>query len=187
MGLFDFFADPASKWVRAPGLKLDVELREASLCGVRLGSRPDGLSRLGPTSNPNPSKRGFYLWEDLGLDASAVDGILVAFSLVVNHQDFEPDDGTYAGAFLLDGKPLPLTAETRKEDVIRLLGEPWHQHTDEDDDEIAHSMWYETRTLEWTFEFVPGGTLATVVLASPPDLAEARTRGYVKCDKPWPP
>jgi len=187
MGLFDFFGDPVSKWVRDPALKLEVELREAALCGVRLGSRVDGLSRLGPPSNPKPAKRGFYCWDDLGLDASASKDILVAFSFNVNHQDFEPDDASFSGAFLLDGKPLPLTAKSRKEDVVRLLGEPWHQGSDEEDDEIAHSMWYETRTLEWTLEFLPGGTLATVVLASPPDLAEERTRGYVKCDKPWPP
>lgn len=188
MGLFDFLGgDPASKWVREPGLAIEVDLQLASLCGVKLGSRCPALARLGPTSNPKPSKTGYYAWNDLGIDVYSTNDILETFSLNVDHHDFEPEDSPFKGRFLLDGKPLPLGVETRKEDVVRLLGEPWHQMADPDDDEIGLTYWYETGTLEWTFEFLPKGTLATVILSSPPDLSEESTRRNVGCEKPWPP
>lgn len=187
MGFFDLFGDPAAKWTRSPGLRMELDLRQASLCGVKLGSRADGLCVLGAPSNPKPSKNGYYLWRDLGIDAHARDGILRAFTLSVDMKDVDPDLGEYAGSFLLDGKPLALGRTIRKEDAIRLLGEPWHEFADPDDDEISRTLWYETRTLEWTLEFGAKGTLASVVIASPPELAEATTRRHVKCDKPWPP
>ncbi len=68
--MFDFpSGDPTKKWTRDPGLKLEIELRDASLCGVRLGSRPSGLSRLGPPRHPKSTRIGIYSWEDLGMDA----------------------------------------------------------------------------------------------------------------------
>jgi hypothetical protein len=188
MGLFDFLAgDPTKKWVRDPALKPEVDLRSGSLCGVRLGSRASGLSRLGPPSNAGKTKDRLYVWEDLGIDAFFRDGILQAYTFAVNLKDLEPDMASFAGVFLLDGKPLPLDPAARRADVVRLLGEPWHEFSDPEDDELSLSMYYETRTLEWAFEFLKAGTLSTVVLASPPDLEEPLTRKNLKCDKPWPP
>jgi len=188
MGLFGFLAgDPSKKWVRDPDLKLAVELRDATLAGVRLGSRPEGLSKLGPPAGKDSTRNGFYGWLDRGIYASAQKGILVSFTLEVNEKTPDPDLVYYPGVFLLDGKPLPLGRETRKDDVVRLLGAPWHEYSDPDDDEIGLTLWYETRTLEWSFEFLTTGTLSAVVLASPPDLGDERTREQLKCDKPWPP
>ncbi len=187
MGLFDVLGDPTKKRVREPGLHIDVDLKRATLDGVALGSRVAALSRLGPPTNPKPTKSGLYLWKDLGLDAIACDGLLEAYTMTLKPAEPDPDQGVYAGTFLLDGKRLSLSAAARKKDVVRLLGEPRHEHTDPDDDEIGLTLWYETRMLEWAFEFLPAGTLASVVLASPPDLAEAKMRGYLKCGKSWPP
>jgi len=188
MGLFDFLSgDPTKKWTRDPGLKLEIELRDASLCGVRLGSRPSGLSRLGAPSNSPSTKKSIYVWEDLGIDVFFRNDLLQAYTIAINMKDLEPDTASFPGVILLDGKPLALGAATRREDVVRQLGEPWHQFTDPEDDELSLSMYYETRTLEWTFEFLLAGTLASIVLASPPDLEEEQTRKNLKCDKPWPP
>jgi hypothetical protein len=187
MGLFDFLGDPAKKWVREAGLRLEVDLKRATLCGVALGSRPASLSRLGPPTNPKPTKTGQYVWKDLGLDANGKDGILGAYTITLKPAEPDPDQGLYPGTFLLDGTPLPLSAATRREDVVRLLGEPWHEYRDDEDPEISLTIFYETRTLEWAFEFVPAGTLAAIVLASPPDLAGEKTRAWLKCTKPWPP
>jgi len=188
MGLFDFLSgDPTKKWTRDPGLNLEIELRNASLCGVPLGSRPSGLSRLGPPRNPKSTRIGIYSWEDLGVDAYFRNDILETYSIAINMEDPEPDMSPFRGAVLLDGKPLPVGAGSRREDVVGLLGEPWHQFTDPEDDELSLSMYYETRTLEWTFEFLLAGTLGSVVLASPPDLEEEQTRINLKCGKPWPP
>ncbi|HZE98638.1 MAG TPA: hypothetical protein VE981_16540 [Planctomycetota bacterium] len=187
MGLFDFLGDPAKKWVRETALKLEVDLKQAGLCGVRLGSRPASLSRLGPPSNRHPAKRGYYAWNELGLDAYSDKDILETYSVTVARKDYEPETAPFPGVFLLDGKPVALSGTTRREDIVRLLGEPWHEYSDPDDDEVTLTLWYETRTLEWVFEFLPAGTLATVIVSSPPDLAEETTRRFVKCEKPWPP
>lgn len=188
MGLFDFLSpDPTRKWVREPGLKPEVELRDAALCGVRLGSRPSGLSKLGQPSNPSSTRKSLYSWDDLGVDVYFRDDVLQAYTIAINLKDLDPDMSPFVGTILLDGKPLALNAATRREDVVRQLGEPWHQFTDPEDDELSLSLYYETRTLEWTFEFLLAGTLASLVLASPPDLEEEQTRRNLKCDKPWPP
>lgn len=187
MGLFDFLGDPAKKWVREPGLRIEVDLKRATLAGVALGSRPAALSKLGPPDNDKPTKKGCYFWFDLGVDAAARNDLLVSYTLDLYENDPDPEDKFFSGVFLLDGKPIALDRSSRKEDVVRQLGEPWHAYTDPDDDEIGLTLWYETRTLEWAFEFLTAGTLFSVVLASPPDLAEVKTRGYVDCRKPWPP
>jgi hypothetical protein len=187
MGLFDFLSDPSKKWVREPGLRLEVDLKRATLAGVALGSRPAALSMLGAPDNAHPTKRGFYYWLDLGIDVSSTNDILESYTLDLNEKDADPDDIFYSGVFLLDGKPLTLDRSSRKEDVVRQLGEPWHEYSDPDDDEIGLTLWYETRTLEWAFEFLTAGTLSSVVLASPPDMADEKTRGYLNCTKSWPP
>ena len=108
-------------------------------------------------------------------------------TLDLNEKDADPADTFYSGVFLLDGKPLALARSSRKEDVVRRAGKPWHEYTDPDDDEIGLTPWYETRTLGWAFDFLPAGTLSSVVLASPPDMADEKTRGYLKGSKPWRP
>jgi len=142
MGFFDFLSgDPAKKWTRDPALALEIELRDASLCDVRLGSRPSGLSRLGPPRHPQTTRIGIYSWEALGIDAYFRNDILETYSIAINPGDLEPGTSPFRGAVLLDGKPLPLGAASRREDVARLLGEPWHQFTDPEDDELSLSMY----------------------------------------------
>jgi len=146
-----------------------------------------GTLRLGPPRHPQTTRIGIYSWEALGIDAYFRNEILETYSIAINPGDLEPGTSPFRGAVLLDGKPLPLGAASRREDVARLLGEPWHQFTDPEDDELSLSMYYETRTLEWTFEFLLAGTLASIVVTSPPDLEDEQTRKNLKCDKPWPP
>src|SRR5258707_78528 len=107
--------DPTKKWTRDPGLKLEIELRDASVCGVRLGSRPSGLSRLGPPRHPKSTRIGIYSWEDLGMDAYFQNDILETYSIAINREDLEPGTSPFGGAVLLDGKPRPLGAGSRRE------------------------------------------------------------------------
>lgn len=186
--LGDLFAgDPASKWVREPQLNLEIDLEQLSLCGVRLGSRPAALSKLGRPTNPKPTRAGCYSWAGLGIDAFASNDVLHGYSIDLNLKEFNPGVTPYAGAVLLGGKPLPLGIASRREDVVRLLGEPWHEFSDEEDPELSRTLFYVTRTREWNFGFLASGTLGLLEISSPPTLAEPQSRKHLKCEKPWPP
>ena len=186
MGLFDFLRDPASLWIAEPGLKHEIDLEQASFCGVHLGSRPASLSKLGPPSNPNPSKKRSYSWAPLGMQANASKDILDYYCVTMSPLD---GDGmkAYPGALLRNGTPLELGPSSRREDVVRVLGEPWHAYSDDEDPEVTLTLFYELGTLEWEIEFLKAGTLYSIGLIRPPSMASAQTRKYVNCDKPWPP
>ncbi|MBI3854629.1 MAG: hypothetical protein HY293_02935 [Planctomycetes bacterium] len=186
MGLFDFLRDPAALWTAEPGLSYEFDLGQASLCGVRLGSRPSGLSKLGPPTTSKPTKTGSYYWHLQGLEAFATKDILNYFCVTLH--PIEGDGmSAYPGTLLLDGKPLALGPASRRDDVVRLLGEPWHAYEDADDPEVTLTLFYEQDPLEWEIEFLADGTIYTIGLNTPPSLQSPKSREYVRCDKPWPP
>jgi hypothetical protein len=169
--------DPAAKWTREPGLRIEVDLDAGSLCGVRLGSRPDGLSRLGAPSNPEPARDEEYAWNDLGIEARVRKGLLVAFV-------FRWGATPCAAAFVRGGAPLPLGTA----DVQRLLGAPWHRFADPDHPEAPLRLFYESpRLIEWEAEVDPSGALVSLTLAAPPTMADVAVRRACRAEKPWPP
>jgi hypothetical protein len=186
MGLFDFLRDPASLWVAEPGLKIEIDLEEASFCGVRLGSRASSLSKLGPPTNSHPTKKGIYSWEPLAFDAYASEEILDYFCVMISPFEWDPLPG-FPGRILRAGKPLELGPASRVEDLVRVLGEPWHIYDDEEDPDIPRTLYYETRTLEWEIEIHKAGTLHSIALITPPSMESPRTRELANCAKPWPP
>ena len=184
MGLFGGLfggGDPSSQWVRDPSLRLEADLEAATLCGVRLGSRPASLSGLGPPANATPAKDGVYPWPDLGVEAFAARGLLVAYSFAFDVT------APFAGPFLRGGKPIPLAVGMTGEDVLRLLGEPWHRYADPDFPDSPLQLFYETRTLEWELGVLPSGVLGSLVLRSPPALADPAARQRHRVEKRWPP
>jgi len=80
---------------------------------------------LAPPRHPQTTGIGIYSREDLGIDAYFQNEILETYSIAINLEDPEPGMSPFRGAVLLDGKPLPLGAPSRREDVAPLLGEPW--------------------------------------------------------------
>jgi hypothetical protein len=188
MGLFDFLRDPASLWVPEPGLKIEIDLEEASFCGVRFGSRVTSLSKLGPPTNPKPTKRGYYTWKQLGLEVQTEKkmGIVEWYCITINPV---VDDGldAYPGKILRAGTLLPLGPASREEDLVRALGEPWHVFVDDEDPDIARTLFYETRTLEWEIEVLKSGTLHSILLNTPPSMEDPQTRKRLNCEKTWPP
>jgi hypothetical protein len=186
MSLFDFLRDPISLWTPEPGLKLTVDLEEGSCCGVRLGSRAASLAKLGPPSNLKSAKRGTYDWNPLGITACARKEILDFYCIMIHPLDDE-DMQAFAGTLLRGGKPLDLGPSSRVEDVIRVLGEPWHVHTNDKDPDVDRMLYYERGTLEWRLEFYKTGTLYSIELDTPPALENPDARREVHCNKPWPP
>jgi hypothetical protein len=186
MGLFDFLRDPASLWAAEPGLKIEIDLEAASFCGVRHGSRASSLSKLGPPTNSKPSKKGSYSWAPLGFEAYASKGILDYYCVTISPLD-DDEVKAFPGAILRDGKPLALSPASRVEDVVRVLGEPWHVYADDEDPDVSRTLFYELGTLEWEIEFLKAGTLHSIGLITPPSLESPQNRKYVNCTKAWPP
>lgn len=188
MGLFGRLfggGDPSAKWVRDPGLALEVDLNAAALCGVRLGLRPDSLAKLGAPSNPDATLEGLFSWAPLGLQATAVKGVLTSYTLAFNLKD--EGLAPFAGAILLDGKRVDLTRDSRAEDITRLLGEPWHRYADPEDADSELGWFYELRGLEWEVEILSNGLLGSIAIHSPPSLARPEARRLLRVEKPWPP
>lgn len=177
--------DPSAKWVRDPALSVEVDLNAGTVCGVRLGLRPEDLSKLGAPTNPNATENGAYTWAADGLQATSVKGILTSYLLAFNLAD--EGLSTYSGAILLDGKPLALTRDTSGEDLLRHLGEPWHRYADPEDPDSPVTWFYELRGLEWEVEILASGVLAGISLHSPPSLARPESRRLLHVTKPWPP
>lgn len=180
-GLFGGGGDPAAKWVRDPALKLDVDLETASLAGVRLGSRATSLAPLGAPTNATPAKDGVYTWEPLGLEAFVTKGLIDAYAFSFD------GPAPFPGAFLRGGTPIPLGGTSTQEELIRLLGEPWHRYADPDFPDAPLQLFYETRALEWKMEILPSGTLGSLTLSAPPTLANPETRKLCRVEKRWPP
>jgi len=188
MGLFERLfggGDPSAKWVRDPGLSLEVDLNAGALCGVRLGLRPDALAKLGAPSNKSATLEGLFSWAPLGLQAAAVKGVLTSYTLAFNLED--EGLAPFSGTILLDGKRVDLTRDSRAEDVTRLLGEPWHRYADPEDPDSTLDWFYELRGLEWAVEILPTGVLGSIELHSPPSLARPEARQLLRVEKPWPP
>jgi hypothetical protein len=173
MGLFDRLfgpGDPAAKWVRDPELKLDVNLEAGTLCGVRLGLQPESLSPLGRPTNREATRDGIYTWAPLGLQAVATRGILTSYLVAFKVDDLGLEARPFPGTFLLEGKPAGLGASSGAEEVLRLLGTPWHRFADPEDEGASLAFFYELRGLEWEVEILPSGTLGSIALHSPPSL-----------------
>lgn len=188
MGLFSRLfggADPSAKWIPEKNLPIEIDLDSASLSGVRLGLRPESLSKLGAPTNPNASLEGIFTWGPLGLQATAVKGILTAYT--VGFRLEEEGLAPYPGVILCEGRPLELGGASRPEDLQRQLGEPWHRYADPEDPQAEVTWFYERRGLEWEVEFLSTGLLAAIVLHSPPSLARPEARRLLRVDKPWPP
>ncbi len=190
MGLIDRLfggGDPAAKWIRDPELKLDVTLEAGTLCGVRLGLQPDSLSRLGPPTNKEPTRDGVYTWAPLGLQAVATKGILTSYLVAFEVDDLGKEARPFPGTLILDGKPAGLRADSGAEEVLRILGTPWHRFADPEEEDASLAFFYELRGLEWEVEILPSGTLGSIALHSPPSLAQPEARRLLRVEKPWPP
>ena len=179
--------DPASKWVRDSALKIELDLEAGTLCGVRLGLQPESLSKLGPPTNDQPTRDGLYTWASLGIQATATKGILTHYLAAYDVDDLGRNALPFAGGFTLGGRPLPLSPDSGVEELLRLLGEPWHRYADPEDPGAPLAFFYERRGLEWEVEILSGGMLGSIALHSPPSLARPETRRLLRVEKPWPP
>lgn len=184
MGFLDWLLnrrDPSADWTADPGRVLALDLEASALGGVAPGEPVERLAFLGPPENPWPSRNGIYSWPELGFRADAENGLLEAFIL------FWPREGglprPFAGPVAWRGKPLALSASTRREELERLFGPPYHAQ--EDDAEPV--LYYEHGDVEWQIEFGEDGGLLEWMLVSPGLYADPAWRSRHGIAKPFPP
>lgn len=181
MGLMDWLLgrrDPSAEWTADPGRALELDLEASALCGVPIGEAVDRFAFLGPPDNPWPSRGGDYRWHRRGFEVQSEDGRWDGLIL------FWPRDGRpFEGTLFWRGKPLALSATTRREELTRLFGPPYR--ADDEDDEPV--LYYEHGDVEWQIEFAEDGGLMEWMLVKPGLYADPGWRAKHGITAPYPP
>jgi hypothetical protein len=186
VGLLSFLfgrRDPAMDWVADPGLALEVDLTDASLCGVKLGDPIERLSRLGPPENAKPSAQGGYSYFSRGLEVTAFDDGRLDSLWFCWANPALPRFRSFPGTFVWKGKAVSIDGRTTADQVIQRFGDPYHVEDDEDETILR----YELGDIEWELEFDKGAGLRVFLLITPGLFADAATREKYGITRPWPP
>lgn len=175
--------NPTKKWQRADDLRLEFDLEQGSLNGVRLGDPLEAVSFLGPIEDRKGLPLAEYGYYSLGLRVCCHndENIIDTFE-IVQDDDFAPQYLSYSGRFHFRGKNLPL-AQLNEQQFVREFGLPFWR--DEDAKEII--LFYEFSWLEWQVELRLDGSFKCLVVTSNPILAGASQRAAYGVTKPWPP
>lgn len=187
--MFNFFKTTTftDGWTRKLGLKLKLELESNCLNGVTLRDEVERCTFLGPTEAPKVLKRESILYYfSLGLalgfepESHKLDSFIISWQDYLG-QGFAPFAGelSYQGTRL----PVPDPATSDKDQLIRILGQPYW--TDRDEEEEI--LFYERETWEWQFELTLAGQLKSLLLLADPLLADAEQRQNFGITAPWPP
>jgi hypothetical protein len=186
VGLLDFLfgrRDPALDWPLQPGLKLEVDLSDASLGGVKLNDPIERLSGLGPPENAKPTAQTGYDYYSRGLEIGAdASGRLQWFCCFWGAPD-RPRHRLFEGAFLWKGRPVPIDGRTPAEEIVKLFGDPYH--VDEDEEETI--LRYYLDGVEWELEFARGAGLRAFLLDAEGLFADPVARENYGITRPWPP
>ncbi len=183
MGVVDWLLrrkDPSSAWKADPRRTLELDLDAATLCGVGLGASVEGLAVLGPPENPWPSRTGAYRWPSRGIEVDTDGGRVTALVFVWSR---EPGAGSFPGRITWHGTALPLGATTRRGDLERIFGPPYHV----DDDEDEPTLYYQHGDVGWAIDFAVDKGLAELGLERPGLYADPEWRRKHGITRPWPP
>ncbi|MBI3098460.1 MAG: hypothetical protein HYY93_09505 [Planctomycetes bacterium] len=185
MGVIDrIFAgsDPSRDWVADPLVPLEFDFSLHALCGVRVGNPFSLLSILGPAEDRKAAGKGLLRYFSRGVEVEVGEGRVRSIRLVWV-DEFEEGFNPFPGACRLNGQTIPLGAGTREEEVLALFGEPWWH--DEDEDEVI--LFYEFSHIEWEIELRREGTLKSILVLTPPLLADEAQRKAYGVTRAWPP
>ena len=183
--------NPTLEWTASAAAPLVVDLDASALCGVRLGDSIERLRFLGQgrwrgLSASLRGKKGVTMgtldYPERGLALDVMGGRLEGFVLTVSggaERGFAP----FGGRIRFGGAEMGMERLDTEKRVLDMLGEPWWR--DEDEDEIL--LFYERGEVEWQIEIEKGGTVAALLVVSPPLMAEADQRAAYGVTKTWPP
>lgn len=185
MGIFERFLgrNPAQHWIGDAGLRLEVDLSVASLCGAMLGEPIERLSALGPPENPKPSEETGYHYFSRGLEIGPDAEGRFDYLLCLWNAPDRPEHHPFPGRFSWKGRPVPIDGRTTLDDVLALFGEPYH--VDEDDEEAI--LRYQLNDVGWELEFGRGTGLRALLLELPGYFSDPEVRKTFGITRPWPP
>ncbi|HBC85908.1 MAG TPA: hypothetical protein DCZ94_03030 [Lentisphaeria bacterium] len=172
-------------WGRKEPLNLVVDLKDNSVCGVKLGHSIHDFSFLGPSEKPKSirsEKTLYYLSLGISLGFDERNSRFCDFRIVWSdylEEGFTP----YRGSLLFSGKHVGSQGNVSRQDVLAILGEPYGAHRDSEEEIV----FYDTSEYEWQFEFDLQGQLKQLIVTDAPLLAEDRQRDLFGIRKPWPP
>lgn len=131
--------DPTSSWAPPPGGKLRLVLPEGRLDGVALGSPWQALEPFGKPGNKRPLDKGTLLYKERGLVLEVEEGVFEYLGLVFRD---ELKEGFSPCAALLDtaSGTIELSADTRADELERLLGPPVKVDRDDDEEVREHRV-----------------------------------------------
>ena len=175
--------DRSHDWVRAHDLVLDCHLDVPSMAGIAFGAPVDTLEKLGPPESPTAIAEGNFEYLDDGLAVCTEEGLVAAFCMYWD-SNWPPEYESFAGRFYFHGERISLGSGSRLADCLDWFGEPYWRATDEGET----LLFYQRGPVEWQFEFSHDlGTLTSLIVVTPPLLADPQTRQFYDIDKPWPP
>jgi hypothetical protein len=175
--------NPTKDWQRIAGLRLDCDLMEGTLNGVRLGETFDRLCFLGPVEDRSGLRLGEYRYFSLGLSIGCYNAEnLIDFYELVKKDAAFPQYREYAGRCQFGGRDVPLHQMTEPL-FVKAFGLPYWR--DEDDEEAI--LFYEWPRLEWQVECALAGNVNRIIITRSPLMADSDQRKAYGVDRPWPP
>ena len=186
MGLLDWIfgrRDPAMDWVPKSELKLEVDLSDASLCGVKLGDPIERLSPLGPPENPDASEKTGYAYFSRGLEVGPDPQGRFDYFLCYWGAPDRPRYRPFAGTFSWKGKTIAIDGRMTVDDAVARFGDPYHVDADEEESILR----YQLDDAGWELEFARGGGLRAFLLERPGHFSDPETRKNYGITRPWPP
>jgi hypothetical protein len=171
--------DPTRDWVADPDA-LIIDIRRCTLAGTALGADFRELRKLGPTENARKTVRGIFEWYSKGIYCRINNQKLSDFTAVLSGSDFMP----FAGRFVVEDKPVAVSAQSTPEAIMALLGEPFGRS---DQEESTLVLFYEFECGEVQFAFNKDlAALETIEFWFSPELADQRAREAYGIPDPFP-
>ena len=184
--VFEFFfgpKNPTRNWQRAGDLRLEFDLEQGSLNGVRLGETLDRLASLGPVEDRSGLQhRAFgYFSLGLGVGCESDENLIESFD-IIQKDPLAPEFRPYPGSVHYRGTSLDL-AKLTESDFVKEFGLPYWR--DQDESEII--LFYEFPWREWQVELRLDGTFNRLLVTSAPSMADYEQRKSYGVTKLWPP
>lgn len=176
--------NPTHSWEERQEVVLLLDLDKHQLSGVGVGEPLQGLYFLGRGTD-----MGNHIeWPAKGLRVHVIDGSLFEVTISFGHADDEEDEiRKFPGRIVYRGETQRFTCRTHRDELIRLLGEPyWIDEIIDDEYGDEAILFYEFGPVEWQIELGSDHCLRNITL-SPPLLADPAARAGYKVTKPWPP
>lgn len=153
-----------------------INLDVATVNGIHLGASHSDTLILGV---PETRRRGSSAWPSRGFQLlfdrrRLLFGVLMVWKSQSLYRTFS----TFKGRVVYNGRDLHLNANWTLSSIVSIFGQPFHSYPD---DELVY--FYEFGEYEVVISFVDDVSLGTLLLQSPPTLADASARRWYGCNK----